>query len=170
MASNKWRRNLPPIPKETLPKEKQEQLLERIATGLGINRTFKDLKITQAIVRNTIAADPEFAERYRVAREEPKEMLEEIVFARALDDPEFAMGVLGRMDRIKIANQKRLEDRATRKLAAAALGGPADENVRKIDLKRLTREQLIQFKNLLEIARGGDEDDVDDDGQPGQPD
>lgn len=80
------------------------------------------------------------------------------------------MTVLSRMDKQRAATQARKDNAEARRIAAAALGGPSvNGEIPKIDLKRLTVEELRDLKRLTEKAKvvpkaeGEAEADVDGD-------
>ena len=155
MSTNKFQKFCPPIPKSMFTAQQKEDFLEDITRGPGVSVSLKRMQLGKATLKNTIEADPKFAEDYEVAKRVPKEILENSVWSKGLDDGDLGLRVLQRLDNIEFHRAKMKSEKASRDLAASALGGSAASSspLTREDLKNLTEDELKTLDLLLRKAK-----------------
>mgnify|MGYP000685716686 CR=1 FL=1 len=155
MSTNKWQKFCPPIPKSMFSEAQKAQFIDLVQSGSGRALALKEIGLGRQTLQNTLDADPKFAEDYEVAKRVPKEILENSVWSKGLDDGDLGLRVLQRLDNIEFHRAKMRAEKASRDLAASALGGSASSSspLTREDLKNLTEDELKTLDLLLRKAK-----------------
>lgn len=161
---------------QVMTAEQKELLLKMLKEGIGTKVAVNELNVCWRAYAREIRDDDDFRQETKCAREHMYENILAKLQQMALDEDDLDRDLMLKLvqrhehnRRLDFERRDRKSEREIERLKAERADGMAADS-RKVDLSKLTVEQLKVIKSMLEYAKtAGDADDGAAD-EPGEPD